>query len=292
VVDGSVEPDAGAVRRASTGTWTIDLGAANTLSGASVVLPVAASSANVSVSSDGVSWRQVAQWYSSGRYLSVTDRAFPAGVVARYVRFNVGSPQALVELAEVQLRTLPSTFEQDTVGTAPSSYVSVSAGSQSITVQANGAGWWSDRAVRLTDRSSAATAILAKSLPTTSTRTFSMLLKPITLRCAVVMTLNARKGTAFQKGLVVSVWPDGSVKRWDGTAWRLLAGAGRVRPGVWSAVRIQASTSGASVYVNGVLLGRVPVTAGTTAYTGVEVSSGGTAPVGDDVMMDQVYTSP
>ncbi|MGO4603845.1 exo-alpha-sialidase [Terrabacter sp. 2YAF2] len=291
VVDGSIEPDAGAVRRARSGTLTLDLGGLSTLTGASLVLPVPGSSANAAVSSDGRTWRTVASWYSSGRYSLLTDRGFPAGVVARYVRFNVGSPQDLVELSEIQLRTLPSTFEDDAVGSVPAGYVAVSAGAPSVTVQGNAAGRSSDRAVRLTDRSSSATAIFAKSLPLTSTRTFSMMLNPVAIRCALVLTLNAYRGPVSQKGLMVSVWPDGSVKRWDGAAWKLLSGQGRVRAGTWSAVRIQASASGASVYVNGVLLGRVPVAAGTTGFTGVEVSSGGTAPVGDDVLLDEVYAA-
>jgi hypothetical protein len=43
--------------------------------------------------------------------------------------------------------------------------------------------------------------------------------------------------------------------------------------------------------VNGRLFSRVPLTAGTTALTGIQLSSGGTAPVGDDMYVDQVRAS-
>ena len=36
---------------------------------------------------------------------------------------------------------------------------------------------------------------------------------------------------------------------------------------------------------------RVPLKAGTTSFTGIQVSSGGTAPVGDDMFIDQFRAS-
>jgi len=38
---------------------------------------------------------------------------------------------------------------------------------------------------------------------------------------------------------------------------------------------------------NGRLFSRVPLTAGTTSFTGIQVSADGTAPVGDDMFIDQ-----
>ena len=54
---------------------------------------------------------------------------------------------------------------------------------------------------------------------------------------------------------------------------------------------IKANLSGAWVYVNGRLFSRVPLTSGTTSFTGIEVSSGGTVPVGDDMFIDQFRAS-
>jgi hypothetical protein len=59
----------------------------------------------------------------------------------------------------------------------------------------------------------------------------------------------------------------------------------------WAGIRINANTTAAWVYVNGRLFSRVPLKAGTTSFTGIQVSSGGTAPVGDDMFIDQFRAS-
>jgi hypothetical protein len=81
------------------------------------------------------------------------------------------------------------------------------------------------------------------------------------------------------------------VRRWTGSRWVALCGPGLVKASGWARIRINASTSGASVYVNGRLLSRVPLAPGTTSFTGIEVSCGGTLPVGDDMFVDQLWAS-
>jgi hypothetical protein len=56
-------------------------------------------------------------------------------------------------------------------------------------------------------------------------------------------------------------------------------------------VWINANLCRALVYVNGRPFSRIPLTPGTTALTGIEVSSGGAKSVGDDFFVDQCRAS-
>ncbi|WP_141788952.1 exo-alpha-sialidase [Oryzihumus leptocrescens] len=286
VFDGSVDPDAGAVAPGRTGTFTIDLGGTNVLTGASLALPDAGQSAALDLSNDGQTWRTVAGWVSAGNYAYLTDRGF-AAASARFARVRVTSPNGPTRLAELELRTNASTFEDDLVGHAPQGFVTLPAGLPRVAVVGGGAGISSERAVRLNDISSKEYPVMAMGLPAKTTRNLELALRSNRVASAFLISLDGRKGTAYQRALHLGVFPDGSLRRWTGTKWVNLSGAGLVKSTGWAGVRINATTSGANVYVNGRLFSRVPLTPGTTAFTGIQVSSGGTAPVGDDMFIDQ-----
>ncbi|MGN6634605.1 MAG: exo-alpha-sialidase, partial [Oryzihumus sp.] len=287
-LDGSVEAQAGATRPGRSGSYTLDLGAPTALTGASVSLPQARQSAAVDVSTDGRTWRTVAGWVSTGDYRSLTDRSFGAGTTARWVRVRVTSTGAMTTLGEVELRTTASTFEDDVVGYAPQGYVVLPRSAPRVTVVDGGAGLSSDRAVRMHDVSTAETAVLAASAPLATTRSVELGLRPARIASAVLVSLEGRRGTAYQRVVHLGVFPDGSVRRWTGTTWARLSAPGLVRTASWTGFRVVASAAGADVYVNGHRLPRVPLAAGTTGFTGVQLSSGGLGPVGDDVYVDQV----
>jgi len=291
-IDGSTDPASVAARNAGDGYYQIDLGSPNVLTGASVALPHSFASAAVDLSNDGVTWRTgVGAWYSSGQYRSLTDRPFPAGTAARFVRVRVTDVGGVTALGEVQLRTNASTFEDELVGAAPQGFVVLPTGAPLVTVAAGGVGLLSDRAARLNDTSSAAMAVMAISEPQGSTRNLELGLRSNRIATAFLITLDGRRGATFQMALHLGVFPDGSLRRWTGSAWVALSGAGLVNPASWAGVRINANLSGASVYVNGRLFSKVPLTAGTTSFTGIEVTSGGTKPVGDDMFIDQFRAS-
>jgi len=290
-LDGSVDPASVAARNANDGYYQIDLGASNVLTGASIALPNERSSAAVDLSADGVAWRTVAAWYSAGRYRSLTDRPFPAAISARYVRVRVTGTGGLTALGEVQLRTNASTFEDDLVGVAPQGFVVPPAGAAMVTVASGGAGVASDRAVRLNDTSSQAMLVMAAALPQGTTRNLELAVRPNRISTAFLISLEGRRGTTYQRALHLGVFPDGSLRRWTGSSWVALSGPGLVAKTGWAGIRINATTSAAAVYVNGRLFSRVPLTPGTTSFTGVQVSSGGTIPVGDDMFVDQFRAS-
>jgi hypothetical protein len=291
-IDGSTDPASVAVRYANNGYYQIDLGSPNVLTGASIALPHSRASAAIDLSNDGVTWRSAAAlWYSSGQYRSLTDRAFPAGTAARFVRVRVTDVGAVTALGEVQLRTNASTFEDDLVGTAPQGFVVLPTWAPLVTVASGGVGLLSDRAVRLNDTSSAAMAVMAIAEPQRTTRNLELALRSNRIATAFLMTLDGRRGGTFQVALHLGVFPDGSLRRWTGSKWVALSGPGLVNPVSWAGVRINANLSGAWVYVNGRLFSRVPLTPGTTSFTGVELTSGGTKPVGDDIFIDQFRAS-
>ena len=290
-IDGSVGPSSAAVRIGNDGYYQIDLGSPNVLTGASIALPGSRSAATIALSNDGRTWRTVAGWVSSGQYRSLTARGFPAGTAARYVRVRVTGAGGVTALGEVQLRTNASTFEDDLVGKAPQGFVVLPAGAPLVTVASGGLGLASDRAARLHDTSSRAIAVLAVHEPQRRTRKLELGLRSNRIASAFLISLEGRRGAAYQRALHLGVFPDGSLRRWTGSRWVNLSARALVKKTGWAGIRINASTSGAWVYVNGRLFARLPLTRGTTAFTGIQVSSGGRAPVGDDMFIDQFRAS-
>jgi hypothetical protein len=291
-IDGSTDPASVAIRGANDGYYQIDLGTPNVLTGASIALPHSRGSAAIDLSNDGVNWRvAVAAWYSSGQYRSLTARSFPAGTAARFVRVRATDVGGATALGEVQLRTNASTFEDELVGTAPAGFVVLPTWAPLVTVASGGVGLSSDRAVRLNDTTSAAMAVMAIGEPQRTTRNLELGLRSNRIATAFLITLDGRRGGTFQVALHLGAFPDGSLRRWTGSRWVALSGPGLVKPTGWAGVRINATLSGASVYVNGRLFSKVPLTAGTTSFTGIELTSGGTKPVGDDMFIDQFRAS-
>lgn len=290
-IDGSVDPASVAARQANDGYYQIDLGASNVLTGASVALPHDRASAAVDLSSDGRTWRSMAGWYSSGHYPTLTDRAFPAGTAARYVRVRVTDVAGLTALGEVQLRTNASTFEDDLVGQAPQGFVVLPATTPLVTTASGGVGLGSDRAARLNDTSPAAMAVMAAKQPQATTRHLELGLRSNRISTAFLISLEGRRGSTYQRALHLGVFPDGSLRRWTGSRWVNLSAPGLVQKTGWAGIRMSVTTSGASVYVNGQLISRVPVTSGTTSFTDIQLSSGGTVPTGDDMFVDQFRAS-
>ena len=290
-IDGSVDPASVAARYANDGYYQIDLGGSNVLTGVSVALPRSRGSAAVDLSSDGRTWRTFAGWYSSGQYRSLTDRLFPAPISARYVRVRVTDVGGMTALGEVQLRTNASTFEDELLGKAPRGFVVLPTWAPLVTVVDGAVGLSSDRAARLNDTTSRAMAVMAIGEPQRTTRNLELGLRSNRVATAFLISLEGRRRGIYQRALHLGIFPDGSLRRWTGSRWVNLSAPGLVNRTGWAGIRINANTSGASVYVNGRLFSRVPLTPGTTSFTGIQVSSGGTAPVGDDMFIDQFRAS-
>jgi BNR repeat-like domain len=290
-IDGSIDAASVAEGAASDGYYLMGLGSSTVLTGASVALPHAQASAVIDLSDDGRIWRSYASWYSSGQYRSLTARPFRAGTTARYVRVRLSNAGGFAALGEVQLRTDASTFEDDLVGTAPQGFTVLPAGTPMVVVASGGGGLNSDRAVHLNDTSSKAVAVMAIAEPQSTTRNLEFALRPNQITTGFVISLEGLHGATYRRALHVGVFPDGSLHRWTGSAWVNLTGAGLIKNGQWAGIRISATNSAASIYVNGNLVSQVPTAAGTTSLTGIQVSSGGTVTVGDDVFIDNFRAS-
>ena len=134
-------------------------------------------------------------------------------------------------------------------------------------------------------------AVMAIGLPQRTTRNLELGLRSNRVATAFLISLEGRRGGTYQRALHLGVFPDGSLRRWTGSRWVNLSAAGLVKKTGWAGIRINANTTAAWVYVNGRLFSRVPLKAGTTSFTGIQVSSGGTVPVGDDMFIDQFRAS-
>jgi hypothetical protein len=160
-----------------------------------------------------------------------------------------------------------------------------------VAVASGGVGLDSDRAVHLFDTSPQALALMAISEPQSTTRNLEFALRPNRITIGLLISLEGRHGATYQRALHLGVFANGSLRRWTGSGWVALTGAGLIKNGAWAGIRIHANQSAASIYVNGQLVARVPTAAGTTSLTGIQVSSGGTASVGDDAFIDNFRAS-
>ncbi|WP_405058964.1 exo-alpha-sialidase [Kribbella sp. NBC_01505] len=90
----------------------------------------------------------------------------------------------------------------------------------------------------------------------------------------------------------IAVGADGSLRWYDGNFWTTVSAPGAVRVGAWNqvAVKVAADQEEAQVSVNGVrqLAGGPIGMRRVTDLTTFEVSSNGTAPVGDELFIDDV----
>jgi hypothetical protein len=132
---------------------------------------------------------------------------------------------------------------------------------------------------------------MAVAEPLGTTRHLEFALRPGRITTAFLIALDGRHGKAEECAAQIGVFPDGSLRRLTGSVWVKLSAAGVIKDGAWSDIRISATTSTASIYVNSRLVSAAKTADGTTSLAGLEVSSGGTSSVGDDGFIDNVLAS-
>ena len=93
----------------------------------------------------------------------------------------------------------------------------------------------------------------------------------------------------------MAVFPDGSIKYYNGTTWVATtgtgspAGAGTVPLNTWSLIQVTATVpSAAPITVNGVAKGSAGKIGTATTINGFSFGSGGTVPTGDNALFDDV----
>lgn len=252
-------------------------------------------SARVYTSTDGVTWNgPVAQ--ASGRTdLALVYATLPSPTTAGYVKIEV-DPAAACDpavgtscafLNEVELYSTTDSFENDPLGDRPRGYTGLNQ-SWISNYAVNGS---SRQALRLDDTSSSAPATATWPGTPAATKTLQFAAQPVTLPGGLLFNINGRNSsgaavTAYHLG----VFSDGSLHRYTGTAWVALTGPGTIPVGSWSTITLTATLSSATLAVNGTQVATgIPRTDTTaTTLTGHTFTSAGTAPTGDNILIDDV----
>jgi hypothetical protein len=90
----------------------------------------------------------------------------------------------------------------------------------------------------------------------------------------------------------MAVFADGSIQYYNGT-WHQVgtASAGTVPLNAWSLIEVSATTTTATISVNGVGKGSAPPLTTVTTMNGFKFGSAGSAPTGDRTLFDDVWMS-
>ncbi|NUP51128.1 MAG: hypothetical protein HOW97_28025 [Catenulispora sp.] len=252
-------------------------------------------SARVYTSTDGVAWNgPVAQ--AAGRTdLALVYATLPSPATAGYVKIEVDPATACdpavgpscAFLNEVELYSTTDSFENDPLGARPRGYT----GLDQTWISNYGINGSSTQALRLDDTSSSAMASATWPGTPSATKTLQFAAQPVTLPGGLLFNINGRNSsgaavTAYHLG----VFSDGSLHRYTGTAWVALTGPGTIPIGSWSTITLTATLTSATLSVNGTQVATgIPRTDTTaTTLTGHTFTSAGTAPTGDDILIDDV----
>lgn len=252
-------------------------------------------SARVYTSTDGVTWNgPVAQ--ASGRTdLALVYATLSAPTTARYVKIEV-DPSTSCDpvvgtsctfLNEIELYSTTDSFENDPLGNRPRGYT----GLNQTWISNYGIDGTSSQALRLDDTSTTAPATATWPGTPAPTEILQFTAKPVTLPGGLLFTINDRTSSgATVSAYHLGVFSDGSLHRYNGGTWITLTGPGTIPIGSWSTITLTATLSSATLSVNGTQVATgIPRTETTaTALAGHTFSSAGTAPTGDNILIDDV----
>ncbi|MCW2135815.1 discoidin domain-containing protein [Actinoplanes cyaneus] len=288
--DGSTDYWSSAARTDGAGTYTITLDREYQLTRLGLSLRNGTlASGRVYASADGVNWGNPIVDAANRTHLAL--EYFTVTAKARYLKVEVDAgADGAAFLNELELYSTVNSFENDPVNNRPRGFNQLS---QTWVTRSGVDG--SSRALRLNDTATDAMAKAAWPVSTTSaTRTLEFRANPVTLPNAFLFDVQgkAADGTTVD-AYHFAARADGSLARYTGSAWVALTGAGAVPAGRWSTIKVQASTTSATVSVGGTVVATSvpPTKAGTTGLLGYSFASSGTAPVGDQVVFDDILFS-
>jgi len=252
-------------------------------------------SAHVYISLDGEHWDEL---YEARRrtHRAIEYRVLADPVAATHVKVVVDTDAPCDDdlgdgcafLNELELYSAIDSFENDPVGGPPRGYSEVT-GAWVTGYQAGA----TSRALRLQDGSaSAASRAVWQGVPAAE-KTLELALQPIALTSGFLFSITGVDATgAPVDAYHLGVLADGSVAAYDATAgsWQRLSDPGLVAIGETTQVRVEATLDSARILVDGEEIASVaPSSPGATSLSGHVFSSGGTAPTGDHVLVDDVY---
>ncbi|SCE80372.1 sialidase family protein [Micromonospora mirobrigensis] len=323
-VDGSNEAWSSAVRSGSgTGTLDLTLDRAYTLSKVGLSLAIGATEdatvqTRLNVTDPWSDWytvtgqRSYALKYSAG----LTPRT------ARYVRVVTGAASACPTgvtapcsvLNEVELYANDvDSFENDPVNGIPRGYsidrtVDGSTGYLGIWVSQATAGSGTRRVLRIADSSTVHLPAIRRVDSSGPTKTLEFRFHPDKWRPSgtgvptsgflfdvLASPVNGTRPAAYH----LAAWFDGTIRAYVGGTWRILGTGPAFDPStscaptcVWSTIKVQATTTQATVSVGGTVIGTTTRSDGTTSnLTGHQFAASSTAYQDETFLVDDVYTS-
>ena len=295
--DGSTDYWSSAVTDRAGGTLTLHLDQRydSTRVGLSIRHDAAAS-ASVYASTDGTRWREIVR-ADRRTHRAIEYTVLPAPVPASYVKVVLGGAGAdacdpelgahCAFLNELELFSTVDSFENDPVGAPPRGY------SQAVGALVTG-GLTSRRALLLDDRSDSAQARVVWTGAARSRKRLEFTVKPLALPGGFLFdVLGTDASGATVNAFHLALMPDGSLDRYDVAAarWEPLTGAGVIAVGETARIEVDAGIDGAAIRVNGEEVATAaPSAPGAIALDGHVFASSGTRPVGDQVLIDDVYS--
>jgi hypothetical protein len=293
--DGSTEYWSSAVGAGGGGSYVLRLDRQYNLTRVGLSLRNGrAATGRVYASTDGVTWGNPIVNATNRTHLSL--EYFAVSAAARFVKVEV-DPSAACDaelgtscamLNELELYSTVNSFENDPVNNRPRGYTETS---QTWVTRSGTNG--STRALRLSDGSSTAPAKVVWTAGSAGTaRTLDFRVNPVALPQGFLFDVRGKNSAgSIVDSYHFAVFPNGSIARYNGS-WVTLTGAGVVPVGGWRTVTVQATTTTATILVDGQAVATaIPPSNASTSLIGYTFASAGTAPVGDQVVIDDVSFS-
>lgn len=289
--DGSVEPWSSAIRGGGDGEFLLTFDSPIEITRIGLALDEGvAVAARIDVSLDGRCFLPLVSEGTSTDYaLRYTD--FEAPVRARVLRVQVGANACPAEvggtcaiLRELEVYTTVNSFENDAINVPPRGY-EVTRG---VWVTGSHPGV-SGRALRIVDNSSDAISQAVWRGTSSSQKRLSFSLLRVDGSTAFLFGVHGTDSAGDDvRAYHLGVFSDGSIRSYNG-AWEAVSAAGLVSAEQAHSIQVDATTDGAVIYVDGRRVGEVTSSAELAALDRHAFSSSGTVPVGDHVVIDNVY---
>lgn len=249
-------------------------------------------SATVYVSEDGDAWGEPIVVADDRTHHAIEYFDLPAGVRAGWLKV-VGVPHddcapplsgSCGVLGELELYSTIDGFENDALGVVPRGYGEAALARVGF-VDDGG------RALRIHDDSDQAHAKLLRRTTASTTKRLELRVRADALPNAMLIDVLGTTAAGDEVAAYHLAWTgDGSLRRYDAAAqtWDDVAGPGLADPSAWTTIRVLAATDGATLCVDGEPVATIVPSTQVVSLVGHGFASAGTAPVGDDVTIDDV----
>ncbi|MFL6073815.1 MAG: discoidin domain-containing protein [Mycobacteriales bacterium] len=295
--DGSTEYWSSAVHAGGPGTFVLNLDRTYPLTKIGLSLRNGRpASGRVYTSMDGTNWGDPVATISDHTDLAMEYFTLSTPVSARYVKVELdatgdcdsGLGATCAFLNEMELYSAIDSFENDPVNNRPRGFTTITT---SWVSQRTGdlADNDSTSALRIIDNNTGAQSQVTWPGTATATKTLEFRLKAVSLLGFLFDLKGTTSAGATTTAYHLAVGKDGDIRRHDGSSWITVAPAGTIAEGKWYTIRVTATTTSASIAVNGTTVATgIPATAATSALTGYTMASNGTGSSGDNYLVDDI----